>query len=40
VLRALEKEKLRAAKMYNKRVKETSFQIGDLVWKMILPVGS
>jgi hypothetical protein len=39
-LRALEKEKMRAAKMYNKRVKEKSFQVGDLLWKMILPVGS
>ena len=28
------------AKAYNKRVKEKSFQIGDLVWKMILPIGT
>jgi hypothetical protein len=36
----IEKEKLRAAKVYNRRVRENSFQLGDLVWKMILPVGS
>jgi transposase InsO family protein len=39
-LRELEKEKLRVAKMYNKRVKEKSFKVGNLVWKMILLGGS
>jgi hypothetical protein len=39
-LRELEKEKLRVAKMYSKKVKEKSFQVVDLVWKMILPMGS
>jgi hypothetical protein len=39
-LRELEKEKLRVAKTYNKRVIKKLFQVGDLVWKMILPVGS
>ena len=39
-LREIEKEKLRVAKAYNKNVKEKSFRIGDLVWKMILPVGT
>src|ERR1041385_5709305 len=39
-LREIEKEKLRVAKAYNKKVKEKSFQIGDLVWKMILPIGT
>jgi hypothetical protein len=38
-LREIEKEKLRVAKAYNKRVREKSFQIGELVWKMILPLG-
>ena len=37
-LQEIEKEKLRVAKAYNKRVREKSFQIGDLVWKTILPV--
>lgn len=39
-LREIEKDKVRVAKTYNKKVKEKSFQIGDLVWKTILPVGS
>jgi hypothetical protein len=38
-LREIGKEKLRVAKAYNKRVREKSFQIGELVWKMILPLG-
>jgi hypothetical protein len=36
----IEEEKLQAAKAYNKRVKGKSFQIGDLVWKTILPLGT
>jgi hypothetical protein len=36
----IERDKLRVAKSYNKRVKEKSFQVEDLVWKMILPIGS
>jgi hypothetical protein len=36
----IERDTLRVAKAYNKRVKEKSFQVRDLVWKMILPVGS
>jgi hypothetical protein len=35
-----ERYKLRVAKVYNKRVKEKSFQVRDLVWKMILPIRS
>jgi hypothetical protein len=31
---------LRVARAYNKRVKEKLFQVGDLVGKMILPIGS
>jgi hypothetical protein len=34
-LEGIEKEKARVAKVYNKRVKAKSFQVGDLVWKMI-----
>jgi restriction endonuclease S subunit len=37
-LEELEKEKVKIAKAYNKRVVEKSFQVGDLVWKMILPL--
>jgi hypothetical protein len=36
----IERGKLRVAKAYNKRVKKKSFQVGDLVRKMILPIGS
>jgi hypothetical protein len=36
----IEKDKLRVARAYNKRVKETSFQVEDLVWKTILPIVS
>ena len=39
-LREIEKDKLRVVKAYNKKVKAKSFQIGDLVWKTILPIGS
>jgi hypothetical protein len=39
-LREIEKEKLRIAQAYNRKVKENSFQINDLVWKTILPIGS
>jgi hypothetical protein len=36
----IEKDKLRVARAYNKKVKEKLFQVRDLVWKMILPIGS
>jgi hypothetical protein len=36
----IERDKLRVAKAYNNRVKEKSFQVGDLVWKTILSIGS
>jgi hypothetical protein len=39
-LEEIEKEKVKIAKAYNKRVMENSFQVGDLVWKMILPLGT
>ena len=38
-LKEIEKDKLRVARAYNKKVKDKSFQIGDLVWKTILPLG-
>jgi hypothetical protein len=31
---------LRVARVYNKGVKGKLFQVSDLVWKMILPIGS
>ena len=39
-LKDIERDKLRVARAYNKKVKLKSFQVGDLVWKVILPVGS
>jgi hypothetical protein len=36
----IERDKLRVARAYNKRVKEILFQVGDLIWKTILHVGS
>jgi hypothetical protein len=35
-----ENDKRRVARAYNKKVKAKSFQVGDLVWKKILPIGS
>jgi hypothetical protein len=35
-----EREKVKIAKAYNKRVVKKSFQVGDLVWKIILPLGT
>jgi hypothetical protein len=39
-LEEIEKEKVKIAKAYNKCVMENSFQVEDLVWKMILPIGT
>jgi hypothetical protein len=39
-LEEIEKEKMKIAKAYNKCVMEKSFHVGDLVWKMILPLGT
>jgi hypothetical protein len=39
-LKEIEKDKIRVARAYNKKVKLKSFQVGDLVWKTILPVGT
>ena len=38
-LKEIEKDKLRVARAYNKKVTDKSFQVGDLVWKTILPLG-
>jgi uncharacterized protein YktA (UPF0223 family) len=36
-LEEIEKEKRRVIRAYNKKVKKKSFQVGELVWKTILP---
>jgi hypothetical protein len=38
-LKETKKEKLQVTKLYNKNVTKKSFQVNDLVWKMILPSG-
>jgi hypothetical protein len=38
-LKEIEKDKVRVVRAYNKRVKDKSFQVGDLVWKTVLPLG-
>src|SRR6185503_2195269 len=37
-LRETEKDKLRVARAYNKKVRAKSFQVRELVWKTILPL--
>ncbi|KAK2410042.1 hypothetical protein QL285_045433 [Trifolium repens] len=37
-LEVLTKQKERVSKAYNKKVKSKSFSIGELVWKVILPM--
>jgi hypothetical protein len=39
-LQEIKKEKLRAAKVHNRKVKEKLFQVEELVWKTILLLGS
>jgi hypothetical protein len=39
-LKEIEKDKAWVAKAYNKKVKSKSFQVGELVCKTILPIGS
>jgi hypothetical protein len=38
-LENIEKNKLRVAKYYNRKVKVTQIAEGDLVWKALLPIG-
>jgi hypothetical protein len=35
----IEIDKLRVARAYNKKIKEKLFQVGDLIWKTVLPIG-
>jgi hypothetical protein len=39
-LENIEKNKMRDAKYYNKKVKVKQFAEGDLVWKALLPIGT
>jgi thymidylate synthase ThyX len=37
-LKKIEEDMLRMARAYNKKVRAKSFQVGELVWKTILPL--
>ena len=39
-LKKIEKDKLRVARAYNKKVRPKSFYVGELVWKTILHLGT
>jgi hypothetical protein len=39
-LENIEKNKMRVAKYYNRKVKVKQFAEGDLVWKALLPIGT
>ena len=39
-LKNIEVDKLRIAKYYDKKVKSKQFHKGELVWKLILPIGT
>jgi hypothetical protein len=40
ILGEIEKDNIMVAKAYNKKFKTKSFQVGDLVWKTVLPLRS
>jgi hypothetical protein len=39
-LKEIEKDKARVERAYNKKVRPKSFQVGELTWKTILPLGT
>jgi hypothetical protein len=39
-LKEIEKDKARVARAYNKKIRSKSFQVGELVWKTILSLGT
>ena len=39
-LKEIEKDKLQVARAYNKKVRAKCFQVGELVWNTILPLGT
>jgi hypothetical protein len=39
-LKEIEKDKARVARAYNKKVRPRLFQVGELLWKTILPLGT
>src|SRR6185312_13239148 len=39
-LEKIKDNKAKVARAYNKKVKPKSFQVGDLVWELVLPIGT
>jgi hypothetical protein len=39
-LEKIKKNKAKVARVYNKKVKPKEFQVGDLVWEVVLPLGT
>ena len=39
-LEKIKENKAKVARAYNKRVKPKEFQVGDLVWEAVLPLGT
>ena len=39
-LKEIEKDEARIARAYNKKVNKKTFQVGELIWKTILPLGA
>ena len=33
-------QKIRISRLYNKRIRKKKFEVGELVWKVILPTGT
>jgi hypothetical protein len=39
-LEKIKENKAKVARVYNKKVKPKEFQVGDLVWEAVLPLGT
>ena len=39
-LEKIKENKATVARVYNKKVRPKSFQVGDLIWELVLPIGS
>ena len=39
-LEKIKENKAKVARAYNKKVRPKNFQVGDLVWELVLPVGT
>jgi hypothetical protein len=39
-LEKIKENKVKVARVYNKKVKPKEFQVGDLVWEAVLPLGT